>query len=300
MMPRAFAPLALLILAASSPPAGAAPGPDVPVGAARVDVTPDGPVRLSGYLARNEESRGVGQKVWAKALAIGSDEQGAAVLVSLDSLGVSAAIVAEVAGRLEKKAGLRPDRLAVGASHTHYAPCLTGVAPNIFGKTLPPDEQGRIEAYTRTLVDRLERVCLDALAARRPPRADGASARPGSRKGTDARDRERTAEIARRQACGDGTRRVIFCAREARTTGRKSCRRTKAQSGRSRAEAGRRQAPTQTRRDRQIPGSRRRLLQRGQRQGARRQARRSRQHVGQVHARRAGSVRRCRRREKRP
>src|SRR4051794_10421600 len=109
MTSRASALLAIVILAASSLVAEAA-GPDVSVGAARADITPDGPVRLSGYLARNEESKGVGQRIWAKALAISSDEQGAAVLVSVDSLGISAAIVAEVAGRLEKKKGFRPDR----------------------------------------------------------------------------------------------------------------------------------------------------------------------------------------------
>jgi hypothetical protein len=45
--------------------------PTRPVGVAQVDITPDYPIRLSGYLARKTECEGVTQRLWAKALAIG-------------------------------------------------------------------------------------------------------------------------------------------------------------------------------------------------------------------------------------
>jgi hypothetical protein len=144
-------------------------GPPVLLGVARVDVTPDGPIRLHGYQARDRESTGVAQRIWAKALAIGSDEQGATVLVALDNLGVPEALTNELAHRLER-VGLTRERLAIAASHTHSAPCLTGVAPNIFGKPLAADQQKRVDDYTRKLIDQLETVCLDALKDRRPGR----------------------------------------------------------------------------------------------------------------------------------
>ena len=140
----------------------------IEIGVARVDVTPEGSIRLSGYLARNGESRGVQQRIWAKALAIGSDAEGAALLVTVDNLGVPDAITREVAGRLAAKVKLAPERLAISSSHTHSAPCLTNVAPNIFGKPIAPDEQARIDQYTHDLIDKLERVCLDALRNRKP------------------------------------------------------------------------------------------------------------------------------------
>ena len=152
---------------------------EVAVGVARVDVSPSGPIRLHGYLVRTTESTAVGHPIFAKALAIGSDEQKPVVLVSVDSLGVSAAIIDEVAARLEKKAGLPRERLALGASHTHSAPLLTGVAPNIFGKPIPPDQQARIDAYTREFTDKLERVCLDALADRKPAKLSWAQGKVG-------------------------------------------------------------------------------------------------------------------------
>lgn len=158
----------LLILSAPIV-APAEEGPAVPVGVARVDITPDGPILLSGFLARGTvESKGTAQPIRAEALAIGSDAQGASLLVTVDSLGIPDAMTVELADRLERRAGIARERLAVSSSHTHCAPCLPGVAPNIFGKPIPADQRGRIEAYAKVLLDKLERACLDALEDRRP------------------------------------------------------------------------------------------------------------------------------------
>src|SRR6516225_4081596 len=86
------------------------------VGVARVDITPDYPVRLSGFGFRRTESEGVRQKIWAKALAIGTDAERPAVLIAVDNLGVPARMVTEVAARLKKTSALDPDRLAITSS----------------------------------------------------------------------------------------------------------------------------------------------------------------------------------------
>ncbi len=157
-----------LVLAAFLTCAPAPAAPDAVVGVARVDVTPSYPVRLSGFGSRRAESDGVTQRIWAKALAIGSDRDGPVVLVTTDNLGVPDALVREVAARLKKKAGLAPERLAVTATHTHTAPMLTGVAPTLFGEPIPKDHQQRIDRYTREFTDKLEQVALAALKDRRP------------------------------------------------------------------------------------------------------------------------------------
>ena len=164
--PRPLATLlaSLALLLAPAP----ARGQDVALGVARVDITPDGPIRLSGYRARDRESAGVERPLWAKALAIGSDPQGPALLVAVDNLGVPEALTAELAARLKRRAGISRDRLAVGSSHTHSAPCLAGTLPNLFGGRIPADQQGRIDRYTLGLLDKLEAVCLAALADRKP------------------------------------------------------------------------------------------------------------------------------------
>src|SRR6185369_10180117 len=74
------------------------------VGAAKVDITPSYPVRLSGYGNRRAESEGVSQKIWAKAVAIGGDEGDGPVLwIAYDNCGLTPAIRDEVATRLAEK-----------------------------------------------------------------------------------------------------------------------------------------------------------------------------------------------------
>jgi len=148
-----------------------ATGPDhslILVGVARIDVTPDGPIRLNGYAVRKTESTGIGQELWAKALAIGTDEQGPAILVTVDNCVVPSVLTEEVARRLADKARIRRERFVVCASHTHAGPCLKGAAPFIFGEPTSPEHQARIDQYTEQFTDRLEKVALDALSARQP------------------------------------------------------------------------------------------------------------------------------------
>lgn len=153
---------------------------ELEVGVARVDITPDYPIRLHGYLSRTEESRGTAQRIWAKGLAIGAkDGRRRVVVVSVDSLGVPFEIVEEVAKRLQAKAGLPKSDFVVAASHTHSAPCLSGIAPNIFGKKIADNEQATIDRYTRELTDNLERVSLAALKDLKPGRLDWAQGRVG-------------------------------------------------------------------------------------------------------------------------
>jgi putative membrane-bound dehydrogenase-like protein len=140
----------------------------VPVGTARVDITPTYPVRLHGYAARREESKGVEQRIWAKALAIGSDETGPSLLLTADVLGISDAIAARVAARLHDEAKISRERVVFAASHTHSAPVIAGVAPNIFPYHLKSQEREHVDRFTKELTDALIRVGLDALKDRRP------------------------------------------------------------------------------------------------------------------------------------
>lgn len=148
---------------------GAEPG-RYQVGVAQVDITPDYPVRLTGYVRRQVESEGVAQRIKAKALAIDDGRSGPAVLLTVDNCAVPAAIADEVAARLKVKAGLPRERLVVASTHTHTAPALTGVLPFIFNAPVLPEHQARIDRYTRELTDHLEHVALAALADRRAGR----------------------------------------------------------------------------------------------------------------------------------
>ena len=60
-----------------------AEGQTIPVGVARADITPEYPVRLSGFGGRRAESEGIRQRIWARAMAIGAG------ILSLAALGSS-------------------------------------------------------------------------------------------------------------------------------------------------------------------------------------------------------------------
>jgi putative membrane-bound dehydrogenase-like protein len=137
-------------------------------GVAKVDITPDYPVRLSGFGFRRAESEGVTRRIWAKALAVDAADNQPLLLIAVDNLGIPQAMVRELAGRLAKRSGLKANQLTVTATHTHTAPMLRGVAPTLFGQPIPKAHQERIDRYTAELTDRLEKVAVDALADRKP------------------------------------------------------------------------------------------------------------------------------------
>lgn len=143
---------------------------EVSVGAAQVDITPDYPIRLSGYGSRRDVNQGVAQRIFTKALAIGSDDEGPAVLVTVDNCGVPASIRNEVVRRLAATTQVRDERFAICSSHTHCAPMLIGVLPNLFSMDIPAEHLPAIERYTRELTDKIEQVALAALADRKPCR----------------------------------------------------------------------------------------------------------------------------------
>jgi len=137
------------------------------LGVAKIDVTPPEAIRLTGYGGRRTPSAGVEQMLWAKALAIGSDREGPALLMTLDNCGIAEETYREVVRRL-KKAGVKQDRLAICLSHTHTGPCTTYWAPNIFAQDIPPEQRATIDRYTGALIDKLEQVAVAALKDRRP------------------------------------------------------------------------------------------------------------------------------------
>ncbi len=138
------------------------------VGVAKVDITPDYPVRLSGYGSRRMEHEGIEQRIVAKALAFGADADAPAMLITVDNCGVPASIRDELVKRLAIKTRVLDARVALCSSHTHCAPMLVGVLPNLFSTDIPPEHWTQIERYTRELTDKLEQVALAALADRKP------------------------------------------------------------------------------------------------------------------------------------
>lgn len=150
------------------------------VGAAKVDITPTYAIRLTGYGNRTKESEGVEQPIWAKAIAIGSDQgDGPVVLITVENCGVPDAMVADVAAKLGESHKIPRERIVVSSSHSHSAPWVNGFAPYIFGADTPPDHQAHIDQYGQELIAKMIKVAKEALVARRAAKLGWATGKVG-------------------------------------------------------------------------------------------------------------------------
>jgi hypothetical protein len=138
------------------------------VGAAKIDITPEEPVRLCGYAGRTELNEGVEQPIVAGALAFQPTDQPPALLLSVEVTAIPDALTERLAQRLAERAGVPRERFVLTCTHTHAAPCVTGALPNMFGRAIPEEHVEGIERYTRMLFERLEQVALSALARMEP------------------------------------------------------------------------------------------------------------------------------------
>lgn len=151
------------------------------VGVARVDITPVGPVRLSGFAARSKsQTDKVLHRLWAKAVVFGSDAQGPSVFITVDLLGIQWRIASQLVDRLSKKTGIDRAQIVIAASHTHGGPEVgilmnhlqcRGDYPTTYGfsdSLLSLDQLIQIAAFNEWLSERLEEVALAALENRKP------------------------------------------------------------------------------------------------------------------------------------
>jgi hypothetical protein len=172
-----------LVSAMSAIAASAAPqekevqGPLVPVGFAREDITPEVPIRLCGYPDRTVEATKVGNPLWARAMAMGSDpadgagpSQQPVVMITVELIGITAEISDAVADELWHKHGIDRAHVAICATHVHTGPMIDHLLSNMFGEPLPADQVARIHRYSEMLTARLKAVAEAALADRRPSR----------------------------------------------------------------------------------------------------------------------------------
>lgn len=166
-------PLVIIIVAtlgcAANPSVETPASSTLQVGVASIDITPEEPIRLTGYGNRTTPTNDIRQRLSAKALAFGDRRNRPAILITTDLIGVPRHISAEVSRRLAG-AGVRREQLAIAATHTHTGPMLGGTLPFIFGAPIPPEHQAASDRYTAQLIDKLERVALAALADRRAGR----------------------------------------------------------------------------------------------------------------------------------
>lgn len=171
---RLFLLLAVIGLAAS---ALGAETPEWRAGVASVKITPDGPVWMAGYAARDKPSEGVAQDLYAKALVLQDATDHTLVLVTLDLISVPGPLREFVVQHLAETRGLKPDSVLLNCSHTHCGPEIRTTGTALAG--LEPERKARSLAYLESLQQRLISVIDQAFATLAPAQLAFQKARAG-------------------------------------------------------------------------------------------------------------------------
>ena len=142
-------------------------------GVARVDVTPQEPMWLAGYGARDRESEGTLHPIWVKALALKDATGHRAVLVTSDLLGFPKGMSDTIRDRLQEKFQLSRADIILNSSHTHSGPVLRHSLYAVY----PLDEAGikKVEQYSLTLEDQVVACVEKALAGLAPAKLSSAN-----------------------------------------------------------------------------------------------------------------------------
>jgi neutral ceramidase len=135
-------------------------------GVAVADITPDEPIRLSGYAVRTKPFDSILSSLHVKALAIGRGNRERVVIVTTDLIGLPRSITDVVAARVLKKYGIERGALLLNSSHTHSGPYIRGNIPFLFEMTA--QEQSVVSAYAERLQNTLVDVVGAALANLQP------------------------------------------------------------------------------------------------------------------------------------
>lgn len=137
-------------------------------GTARICITPDQPMWLSGYAARNKPADGKLHDLWAKALALQDPTGRRAVLLTLDLVGVERELSLTVCNALQKQYGLPREAVVLACSHTHSGPVVRSNLNVMYN--LDATQQKYVADYAASLQSKLVTVVGEALKGLAPAR----------------------------------------------------------------------------------------------------------------------------------
>jgi hypothetical protein len=150
-------------------PAGPATASGVwKAGVARVKITPEQPMWMSGYASRTRPAEGTLHDLWAKALALEDPAGRRAVLVTMDLVGIDRGLSVAVCRELRAKHRLPREAVLLAASHTHCGPVVRSNLPAMYD--LDATQRQRVRDYAEALQAKLVQVGGAALANLAPAR----------------------------------------------------------------------------------------------------------------------------------
>jgi len=157
----------LFVILCAVAPFGSAHADDVEwkAGFASAKITPDKPVYLAGFVARQHKpSEGIDLDLYVKALALEDVRGNRAVIVTMDVLSVDDRLLDPIIRRIGEKTGLRREQLLFNVSHTHSGSGLR------FDSDPSNEFVRNMVEFTRNLADITLEVTVRALDGLQPSR----------------------------------------------------------------------------------------------------------------------------------
>lgn len=135
-------------------------------GFAKVVITPEVPMWMSGYGSRDHAAEGKVQDLYARVAALRDPSGHTAVVVGLDLVGVPATMARRLSGEVEQKHGLKRADLMLTCSHTHCGPALDDMLSHMLAMTEADWQQ--VRAYQKQLDQKVLSAIDAALDDLRP------------------------------------------------------------------------------------------------------------------------------------
>lgn len=132
-------------------------------GAAKINITPDEYICMSGYGGRDDPASGKLTDLWAKAVVIDDANGQRAVIITLDLVGIDDTLSRAVCKSLADEYGLERRQIAICTSHTHTGPVVGRNLAPLHYLILPELQQQRIDQYVQILHRKVVQVVGDAI-----------------------------------------------------------------------------------------------------------------------------------------
>jgi hypothetical protein len=135
-------------------------------GAAKIAITPQQPLWLSGYAARTRPAEGKLQDLWVKALALEDGQGNVGLLVTLDLVGISRDVSLSIRTEITRRWHIPRANIFLAVSHTHSGPVVEGNLQTMY--PLDAEQTRGVHAYRLELEASVLRAVSTALDQRRP------------------------------------------------------------------------------------------------------------------------------------
>ena len=131
-------------------------------GFAKVAITPDQPMWMSGYASRTAPAAGKETDLWAKAAVLQAANGKKLVLVTLDLVGIDRGISQAVCKLVQEKHGLPREAIVLSVSHTHCGPVVGTTLRSMY--FLDAEQTKQVMDYSRALPGKIAGAVDAAMA----------------------------------------------------------------------------------------------------------------------------------------